>query len=778
MSKDVRFYSVSRVLFKLTSFLALFAVLASCVGESYVPIIYHEPNSQGEYVVNTFKPKLEFPNGLPDRDDVIITINGADVSSEFDDWGDSFSGDADPNVVEITQAINSLNTPIFYAALRDGRNIFQVTKPAKSYFYFYMDMPGATIHITQVDDQWDGDMNTPKSGSIAVEGYLDQGDYSALSQIRIKTFAIDYDGSFVANSGDGTDMSAAPDGVEQVYGDFSLTFNPDYTFSFIAYDGGNNDGLYDMEDADLIGITVSDQFGSYTKNYLRSNIPLSNQRIANGGALSLAFDQVALKSLGNGLADAINQIEDTIILEDIVLAEDVCFGLSLGDACLGLEQDITASVYLMDMYFENSAVTLETPVQDNIETGDIWVDAFVPIRLGPGSRVEVQDGLIECSLNNSNIEYASNIIFSVDDSEITTITMDNDSLDLGGLIGGNPLCQIVEVAVSDLFSGMVVDAIGDIVETVFNVDLPLLRLVIRIGPEDDLLFGPAFLTLNPVASHFFGVQNSWDNSGSPGDESYNVKWGMSLGFHSLGQGVNRIPSLGSKYEAATLTVPGMSVDNTEMNDRTVGMVLSENFINQLLMGLWESGILYLEQAIQFDGGIVPLNAFLSDITFAFASASPWEIDLLPDNDPKGDMHLFIPDLRVSLTGTRHFPKPVIEDYNFAFMVADLNVYLDLSSPEGSDALRVSTVSNLEVSVRELGTDWQFLNQSQLSNIFDLVFSQVVGTGQFDIPFPELLGAQMDFGDIWTDEGRLNITIDVYNPEVFCNGPDQLPEGCL
>ena len=68
--------------------------LTACMGTSKTPVIYIAPNSSTMYTTLTFSPIVEFPNGIPDQANVVIRINGIDVTSEFDVWNNAGNNQA------------------------------------------------------------------------------------------------------------------------------------------------------------------------------------------------------------------------------------------------------------------------------------------------------------------------------------------------------------------------------------------------------------------------------------------------------------------------------------------------------------------------------------------------------------------------------------------------------------------------------------------------------------------------------------------------------------
>jgi hypothetical protein len=180
---------------------------------SSVPVVYNSPVSDGVYGLGALTFSVGFPNGIPLKANTEIRLNGVVITSEFNDWGTGIA-----NTARVTGAITAGTKPIIWAALRDGRNSFQVTNPAKSVIFFTVDIPGAEVHFTDINDGWTGEtfrirragnvgsgavstyevngVNvanrdfTAKRGYIDAVGYLDGRDYSNVSQMCVNTYTL------------------------------------------------------------------------------------------------------------------------------------------------------------------------------------------------------------------------------------------------------------------------------------------------------------------------------------------------------------------------------------------------------------------------------------------------------------------------------------------------------------------------------------------------------------------------------------------------------------
>ncbi len=772
---------------KLLTLASFAMIMVSCVGTSSVPVTYVLPVQGGVYTTATFLPELEFPNGVPNQAGTIIRLNGAEIQSAFDVWSGT------------TARVSSVGAPnfnIIAGALRDGRNNFQVFEPNKGMVTFNVDVDTASVHVVKVVDNWDG--VTAKPNNLTVYGYIEGAGYTTIENMSVQVRRLDNNGNPTnladhpsSNSAGGQYMIVAPGNTVNegayyltLYDDDHVTTDQrdlwDRPYGFVMR-------IYDADaDGDLvtIGAQKRDLQGNLKpwtyKHWMRSNIPLYDQRLNNNGAFSLALDQIALKSTGVGVAEAIDDMEVTVYEED-------CAG-----CVTGYRADIR------DMTFNNTSVDLSLPWQNSSTNANIRVDARIPVDSGNHGSVTVWALWIPvtCTISGpATLTFGANFSLNVGGGDQTNMSSSGESLGgVGDLIDG--ACGAIAGFFVGILQGTIVDTITGIVEDMFNVDLPKMRLVVKIGDEihapvnswdngsgvhgsvpgtyypGEYLFGAYLFELQPKMMNFYGRPNSWVS----GATSWDIAWGLNLGFHALGTGINRIPSLGTQYYQQTTAPATLAIgDNDQeraLGVRTLGATLSEMFINQLFMGLWESGILYIDMDF---GSIVPIpgqTVVLDDVKFAFASNAPWEVDILPNGSPEGDAIVKIPDLRVELIGDAHDASLPDNgnDYTFAYMIGDLTLYfIGGVSPEGG-ALRFEQASTVELAVTDVYSDWDGTTPEQLVSVFDYAFTFLTPELTLDIPFPEILGSTVQFGDIKSDNGGFQVTIDVWNNDVFPSSP--------
>lgn len=919
------------------------------------PVNYILPVNDGDYDLSALQFSVEFPNGLPLKSNTVIKLNGVDVTSDFNDWGIGLT-----NHARVTLAINQTNTPLINSAIRDGRNSFQVTTPLKAVIFFTVDIPGAEVHFTSLNDGWTGEtfridrscggdvcthdvggvttanrIYTPKRGYLDGEGYIDGEGYSNISQMCINTYTLssagvqtplnsskgapftnagytmcntsalgsttntggyyldfgqpDYTsigefetpvvgagnyihypnavigdgwqstgiyligagtgpwgspaipkgaqiagiqgankmsrtisavggseyrmnlsaaqrnsnatfqrigvyvdsvskgtiqpaagGAFYATSGFSLGVLAAGDhtlelrglnpngGDNTVFVDdiriWNVSAAPNYNFSFRVRDTGNNNTNYNENEVDVIEVAVTDDFGVHKTQWLRSNVPLWDSRMANQGGLSISFDQVAMISTGIGAADLVN---------GMIIAG---FGKPVIDAGSGIK--------VTELYFGNdSTISVTIPTQNNATTGRIHVDANLETRVYvPGFAVCTA---LYTNSRNAYVRYIADVDININKSVtpyVTNTVLNNASLDLGALQGGGILCGS---AVS-LFQGPIETQVTTIIQNTVGGfvanDLPTLRAKILIEVPDvegSRDFGPYYFPIQPEVSAFYALPK-----GGAGIDPNITKWGLMLGLHTRGSNAVSNPqpgqrnvSMGIKWHgvpaaASVALLADKAVDErTPAKGTTLGATLTEDFINAILTGLWESGLVYFDFAFSMPP-VVAGNAVLNNLRFTVATQQPWEIDLFPDGTPDGDAQLFFPDLVIQVIGDAVYPEPKT-NYNIATMLSDVyfNINLD-ASPDGK-SLRISVADTVQVDVKSVSSDWDNTSEAELIYILDQAFTTLSANFSIDIPFPEILSSKVAIKSVKTNAAAtaIQVPIDIYNPGVFPNGPD-------
>lgn len=878
-------------------------VLTRCVGSSSVSVIYLLPSDSDGievYTVSNFASSVQFPKGLPAQGSVTIRINGADVTSDFNDWGVSDTKIAQIDLSTLTgNKINSVQTPKVWAALRDGTNAFQVSRPDKTIAYFTMDMPSADIHITNVSDGYDGcginregctfatltfnnnvgnneavqvgkvdgsefstyvfkttltsdvingvDVGIPgevligataadsrsnllaamtlglgaKNGAggiygrgddgfgkavmkkdprviatqgsgntievkgrkqgaageydvtssantswssanlieapikdgrpLHVEGFLEGEGYATIQSISIQISNVLTDGTLSPLAVNGAQMTANLGGVDgSVTAPYSLALNSDLSFSFDAYDL--------LADADAVTITITDSEGSSSKTWLRSNVPLYNQRLTNNGGISARIDSLTIFSVlytvstgleedglgltGTNLPEPTPEDPDPSrinVTEERVDGE-VIIGLSLPvpgqDGAVPGQMDI--NFYMEELYFKGTTINLVDCDSATVIT-DVFADLYTIVNVNAAGDVTAITDTRAFSLPNMDVELQGGFLCS-----------------FAGLFVG-----ALQGVIEGIVEGMIGDLISDIVAQIFNNDLPLLRLVVTKQGVNE------YMSLAPVMAKITTSENTWAPA-SPGPDDVAID--ATIGLFSRGTGGRPNASIGSLYTPAALSDATNSIDNSDAEFRTIGLNLSDNFVNQLFMGLWESGILYID----FNAGTGFPNPLIDDAIIQFASASPWEVDVVPSADPRGDLLIEIPDLLIGFQGDIHDPfntsKVLHDDYVFLQVTMTINFAVNISADKAAGSLVISMASAPEFEVTSFSSDGIPVTTADVQKAVDFAINSIVTEmGDIEIPLPEVAGLTINMGDVWSDEDSLAMSLDIYNLDVFPGG---------
>lgn len=748
MSKQ--FYNNKRLYLPIVFILS--QILLSCVGSSSTPVIYLSPDSTTDYNQTNFKPALEFPDGLPLQNEVEIRVNGVVVTSEFDDWGSAGTGSTNINVAEVTLNVSDANTPIIWSALRDGVNTFQVSDPLKDIVFFTFDLPSAEVHFSNVIDGYDG--SSAKNGSpLHVEGFLEGKDYSTLLDMTVEVSRVDASGALNTLGLTGSKITAAPNNTVSD-GLYYLQLNADYSFEFEVYDANS--------DADAVTITVTDTEGSASKTWLRPNIPLYDSRLANDGTFSARIKEKTVLSFTNFLAQAFT-LNDGLGLTLLGPIDVLGFGnLTAVDESLGgADIDVTLPIPTVD---GGPSGNPRGSLKVVLNLDDLWFKAYGDGLFGICAWTEISTDLyvdtnVTAIVNPSNYKVSSNLIIN----ELQVNNLDIDMWDpnffinlLCGIAGAiaSPLAEALAPAVSGIVGGIV----EGVVNGIFNNDLPLLRLVIQ----------GQYMTLNPQMREISSSVDPWMIGNGPTQDDVGLD--ASLGFHTRGIGGRPNKSIGSLYVPNVLAPAINTQDQVNGTDeKYVGANIGENFINQLMMGLWESGILYID----FNAGTIPDNPFIDDALIQFASASPWEVDIKDQGTPEGNIKITIPDLLLGFRGDVYNPftgAKDYDDYNFFNMVLNMNFYARVNSDLDSNAVVLTLSSTPEIEVVDVSTAVFPVTNAQAQTLLDYALTFLtIELGTLAIELPEIIGLTVNIGDVWTTDTSLAITLDAFDVDAFPPG---------
>lgn len=562
----------------------------------------------------------------------------------------------------------------------------------------------------------------------------------------------------------GGDNTAFVDNIQL----WNANANPNYNFSFRVRDTGNNNTNYNENEVDVIQVTVTDDFGTHQTSWLRSNVPLWDSRLANKGGISLSFDQIAMLSTGLGAADLINGM--------VISAP----GNSSDDIDIGVGNGVT------ELYFGNdNTIDISVPAgQNNANQGRLYVDANLETRVYVDVGIWAICEEVYTNTENAFIRFRANVDIAIDKSArpyITNTALNNVNLDLGAIQGGGlcgPIINGFQGTIQDAVVGIIQNTVGGIMAN----DIPTMRAKIFIEVPDVGVsrdFGPYYLPIQPEISAIYGLPK-----GGAGADPNTVKWGILLGMHARGSNAISNPDPGQRnmsmgikwFGVPAATTPALLADNaaderTLALGTTLGATITEDFINALLMGLWESGLVYFD----FGFSMPPVyagNAALDNLRFTFATQQPWEINLFPDGTPNGDAQLYFPDLVVEVLGDAVYPVPKT-DYNIATMLANVNFNINLDASDDGKSLQISVADTVEVEVKEVSSDWDTTTEAQLIYIFDQVFTLLSADFSIDVPFPEILSSTVDIKSVKTNAAAtaIQVPIDIYNPDFYPKGPD-------
>lgn len=548
-----------------------------------------------------------------------------------------------------------------------------------------------------------------------------------------------------------------------------------FDFAFNVRDTGDNDKNYNENEVDVIELAVTDDNGTYKTQWLRSNVPLWDSRMNNEGGMSISFDHVAMLSTGKGITDMVH-------------------GQNISKPNTGSDDiEVESGMWIRELYLGNdSDITLSIPNQDSYTSATMGVNASLEMRI----YIDMPwycFGNIDVGRNqffNYNATVALNInqtggaAYADVPPYITNVALGGSGIDLSPISGGlcGSLASWFSGTVNDIVNGIIANTVGGIVAN----DIPTTRIKLGItvpsgsGATD---LGPFYMPLHPEVTNFYGVPKAKGAGGTGGVN--NIKWGLMMGMHSRGTNAAlnsfdvpgvRNPSMGLKWNGVPAQAIPARLADTQAQEiilaqsTTLGVNITEDFFNEILLGLWESGLVYFD----FDFGDVPPalqdTAVLYNLRFTLATRQPWEINLYPDGTPAGDAQMFFPELVIRVIADSNYPV-VRRDYNIATMVADIDFNINLDASPDGKSLRISVADTLQLDVKEVSSDWDNTDEATLVAILDQVFTVLSADLAIDIPFPEILSSQVDIMSVKSDQYGIYVPIDVYNKQRYPAGPD-------
>lgn len=350
----------------------------------------------------------------------------------------------------------------------------------------------------------------------------------------------------------------------------------------------------------------------------------------------------------------------------------------------------------------------------------------------------------------------------------TTVTMNGTTIQnlfvdsgngfLDGIINSFMGDLIINI-IMPIIEGMIAGMIGPIVDGIFNADLPLTRLVLP-SVDNQGQARPVYLALGLEVNELTTAMQA------DGD----MALVLGLGAHTSGK-PRLNDSLGTNYKSGTgigMMTTVLARDDIAGNYGTLGIALHEAFINQLFMGLWESGILYID----FNAGNDPtVNTFMDNANIKFASVAPWLVDHLEDgvddDAAKGDLKIQVEDLVIHFSGDIYDPfqgKWFLDRVVFELAI-DLEAYVNLTS--NNQAISFEFSSNPVVEMTTFYSDYiPGLNESLGQSLLNVALPNLVtNLSAIELALPQILGLDMNIKEAWVeDTENLGLTLDViYNP---------------
>jgi len=790
--------------FKLWAFIASSLFLTACLGNSNVPVTYVIPAEGETYTAADFLPHIEFPDGVPPQDEVVITLNGVEIQSYFDEWSGT--------TARITGPVAALE---YNAARRNGRNLFQVLEPNKDLIEFTLELGEIDIRIVEVDDQWSGVGDKGVNDTVTVRGYLPE-DLNVVTmnvlarRINDSTGALEAISANPANKGES--LSVAPGGsVSEFDGvnTYSLElYGPGHTTTDVRDLSDVPNGfaftLSDSEDTDAIVIAISARDSNnvlyhHEESWLRPDEASWISEIGGNGAISLAINQVTLSSIEGFIEDRLSELGDIDLA-----ATDECDNGGLGSLLIDLQQAIVTD---SDIKLRiNDSTSSHSPTTSRMSL-DIDLD------------LDLQGRVALCLLVPGSIQYSADLKITTDTDGKAVVDLENPDLNgVANILQGIGCNLIGGIASGGLFTNIINNAILRAVNGIIQNDVPRAQLVIRIGEEisppvptechpsncpeidtetgcipaepydpGEYLFGAFILKFAPKLDKFFNLSYPFARA------NIDSLWGVNLGLHPSGAGVNRVPSIGSPYNPNALKDARLE-SGSAASLRTTGVSISELALNQIFMGLWEASILYLDLEIpEIQGSVTPL---LDDVKVLFASSSPWTIDLIPSTDVEGDLRVMISDLRLEIVSDITNPFGAdLDDFTIGSAIVDVELPLNVGANSATGSLQLSMPTpGLNVTVRNLFSSIQTQSQGfnitligsdssalidfssdnttpvgeTLMGIIDVALNNAASMFEVEIPIPDILGFDLDFGKISSDGNQLNILVDLYDSNLFPN----------
>jgi hypothetical protein len=545
---------------------------------------------------------------------------------------------------------------------------------------------------------------------------------------------------------------------------------------FCAYFPDNDASGNEMA---AIEFKTTDNMGTLAQTYLRAHVPLKDSRLDKNSP-STTVAGVDARLGGSSIVAFLSAVTDTLeVSGNLISSPQHLVDIPLSTYAIRMTQFYLPN---MNMNFSMSNVAGRLNIQMSLAGAHgvmqgyskgscFWLD-FICLGVNAALGAILNQGVgfgvsgniniaVQLNLNDSSHATQPNRVFvTVPSLNIPNMQVTINMSLFGGLLDGiinallNAILGLLGPLIINLVDQLLIaPIIENIVNPILNTDIPKTRLVIP-GVDSNGQAFKQYLSLLPEFERLTTSASLYDASERGMDAA--------LGFHTKG-GPRINKSVGSIYnDAATLVRARMARTVGGANRASAGITVSSNFINQLMMGLWESGIL----ALDFNAGDnAVINTFLNNADVVFFSATPWVVELVDPSDPeflKGNMKIKINDLIVAFRGDIYDPirGRWLYDRIFLEMTVFLEMPLHISGQNG--AIKIDFNSVPFAYVKDFESHYIPVNSNTVNNLLAEalpMFTTYVGGVRFN--FPEVIGAQIGFKDIWVENSNnLMMTFDI------------------
>lgn len=572
-----------------------------------------------------------------------------------------------------------------------------------------------TLEITLNGEDITAQFSVSDSGATAtganIASYLVDGK-NALKVVKPNTptrfFVFDQSGPMVhiTNVTEGGSIGISGY-VEDPSGIASVTVNG----TNVSLDAENNFSV-SVANNNFVEFVSTDTNGYVrTQNFARPNVAMNNAmslRVARSG-LDFAVAEIEELLVSDSLSDLLSGLNP--ILEDSILGNDFevsVLGANIDDASISF--NITGS---------GGNFNLSGDVYDLVADFSVFIDYIWP--LGTGT-IDGQFFLDHAGFNADATVTASggnvNVSVSMNDLDLDTIRSDINNFPDWLL---TPIYEIFEwlfeLIIKGQVEGLAEEKLGEFLDAFPD------SIVIDIDGNQ----------VKPLVSP--------ESVSSPGN-GLNI----GLGAHIYALTSNGPNQVGSAYEAAgampspTTTAPGDSA-------RDVGVVISENTINQALAAVVESGILNVSLTAADLPGIGDVDPSANNVRVRVAPTTAPVIDLISAQE-NGLGRLTLNDFYIAFD---IIPSGSTEFQTFLGATLDISAAADLGVTD-DNAIAIDLVGTPTFVIRELDDEGTIrLDEALAQTLFD-EFLPVALTPIMNaigaIPLPSFEGYGVNVGSLW------------------------------